>query len=102
MVSLQRLTCTSAANRLSWQDARVAAVGRLPGRQAEGHAENLKAAGYLKWEGLAVDYKSGERSKIVAQGNTLILNVGDQLSDLDGSPRAERPVKLPSPFYFIP
>ncbi len=77
-------------------------------------AANLKAVGYSQWDGLAlravdhpktqtvIDYKSGERKKIVAQGYTIILNVGDQMSDLNGEPQAEKSVKLPNPFYFIP
>ena len=50
----------------------------------------------------AVVYKSGERRKIVTEGYTIIMSVGDQWSDLDGEPRAEISVKLPNPFYFIP
>ena len=82
--------------------------------EREDTAANLKAVGYTQWDGLTlraldhpktqtvVDYKSGERKKIVAQGYKIILNVGDQLSDLNGDPQAEKSVKLPNPFYFIP
>ena len=48
------------------------------------------------------EYKSGERKKIVDAGYRIILNVGDQRSDLAGSPQAEVSVKLPNPFYYIP
>jgi hypothetical protein len=48
------------------------------------------------------EYKSGERKKIVDAGYHIILNVGDQMSDLTGSPQAELSVKLPNPFYYIP
>ncbi|HXP41405.1 MAG TPA: HAD family acid phosphatase, partial [Candidatus Acidoferrales bacterium] len=76
-------------------------------------AENLKSAGYDHWVGLALrgphpkeqsttEYKSGERKKIVDAGYRIILNVGDQLSDLNGNPQADRSVKLPNPFYYIP
>jgi acid phosphatase len=76
-------------------------------------SDNLKVAGYADWTGLAlrgshpprqtvVEYKSGERKKIVDAGYHIILNVGDQLSDLEGSPQAERSIKLPNPFYYIP
>jgi len=75
--------------------------------------ENLNAAGYRDWAGLSMrgphpfgqttrEYKSGERRKIVEAGYRIILNVGDQMSDLTGSPRAELSVKLPNPFYYIP
>jgi acid phosphatase len=82
--------------------------------EREDTAANLKAVGYTQWDGLSlraadhpktqtvIDYKSGERKKIVAQGYTIILNVGDQMSDLNGEPQAEKSVKLPNPFYFIP
>ena len=48
------------------------------------------------------DYKSDERKKIVAAGYRMVMNVGDQWSDLNGEPRAEVSVKLPNPFYFLP
>jgi len=85
-----------------------------PEREREDTAANLKAVGYTQWDGLAlrandhpstqtvVDYKSGERGKIAAQGYKIILNVGDQMSDLNGSPQAEQSIKLSNPFYFIP
>jgi len=76
-------------------------------------ALNLKNAGYENWAGLAlrgqhapeqttIDYKSAERRKIVDAGYRIILNVGDQLSDLKGNPQAEMSIKLPNPFYYIP
>jgi len=75
--------------------------------------ENLKSAGYHDWAGLALrgahpstqtttDYKSGERKKIVDAGYRIILNVGDQISDLNGPSQGELSVKLPNPFYYIP
>jgi acid phosphatase len=74
-------------------------------------AENLTKAGYAKWEGLVLrkpssknlsvaTYKSGERAKIAAK-YTIIVNAGDQQSDLDGG-YAERAYKLPNPFYYLP
>lgn len=81
--------------------------------QREATADNLKSAGYDQWAGLALrgphpkeqsttEYKSSERRKIVDAGYHIILNVGDQFSDLNGDPKAERSVKLPNPFYYIP
>lgn len=75
--------------------------------------KNLRAVGYQDWQGLALrpahpptqttsDYKSAERAKIVAAGYTLVLNAGDQWSDLNGNPQAEFSLKYPNPFYFIP
>ena len=76
-------------------------------------AANLRDQGMTEWKSLvlrskeeqdetAVVYKSSERRKIVAQGYTLIMSIGDQWSDLQGEPHAEISVKLPNPFYFIP
>ena len=48
------------------------------------------------------EYKASERAKIVAEGYTLLLNMGDQWSDLNGDSRAEINVKLPNPFYYLP
>jgi acid phosphatase len=81
--------------------------------QRDATAANLKLAGYDQWAWLALrgthpkeqsvtEYESGERKKIVDAGYRIILNVGDQMSDLNGNPQAERSVKLPNPFYYIP
>ena len=48
-----------------------------------------------------VQYKSGTRAHIEATGAHIVLNLGDQFSDLEGG-YAERPVKLPNPMYFLP
>ena len=72
---------------------------------------NLRTAGY-EWTGLilkpddlltksAADFKAPERKKLMDQGYTIIVNIGDQMSDLDGG-FAERTYKLPNPFYFLP
>ena len=72
---------------------------------------NLQAAGY-EWTGVllkpdalstrsAVDFKAPERKKLMDLGYTIIVNVGDQMSDLEGG-FAERTYKLPNPFYFVP
>jgi acid phosphatase len=75
--------------------------------------QNLLRAGYKDWAGLTlrapsdatrktIDYKSAARKKITDQGYKLVLNMGDQQSDLAGDPQAEMSVKLPNPFYYIP
>jgi acid phosphatase len=84
-----------------------------PGEQKAATARNLEAAGYKGWKGLAlregaektmatVEYKSEERKKIVDAGYRIVMNVGDQWSDLNGEPKAELSVKLPNPFYYLP
>ena len=88
-------------------------TGRPESQRADTEA-NLKAAGYSAWDGVALRatdhdksetttaYKSEQRAKIVAMGYRIVLNIGDQLSDLKGAPMAEHSVKLPNPFYYIP
>jgi acid phosphatase len=84
-----------------------------PGEQRAATAKNLEAAGYKGWKGLAlregaqkamatVEYKGQERKKIVDAGYRIVMNVGDQWSDLDGESKAEISVKLPNPFYYLP
>ena len=71
----------------------------------------LKAAGYTGWDRLymkplhytdasIIPFKSAARREIEAQGYLVTLNMGDQWSDLKGG-YAEKPVKLPNPYYFI-
>jgi hypothetical protein len=48
-----------------------------------------------------VQYKSGTRAHIEATGAKIVLNVGDQFSDLEGG-YGLRPVKLPNPMYYLP
>jgi acid phosphatase len=84
-----------------------------PGEQRAATAKNLEAAGYKGWKGLAlregaqkamatVEYKGQERKKIVDAGYRIVMNVGDQWSDLYGEYKAEISVKLPNPFYYLP
>lgn len=79
----------------------------------EATARSLEQAGYKGWKGLAlrvgpqnqmatVEYKSQERQKIIDAGYRIVLNMGDQWSDLNGNPRGEMSVKLPNPFYYLP
>ena len=46
-------------------------------------------------------FKAPERRKLAEQGYTIILNMGDQESDLRGG-YAEKTFKLPNPVYFLP
>jgi predicted secreted acid phosphatase len=88
-------------------------TGRPDGQRADTEA-NLKAEGYDAWQHLYLrpenhakgelteTFKAACRKQIVDQGYRIVLNVGDQMSDLVGEPMAEHSVKLPNPFYFIP
>ncbi len=73
---------------------------------------NLRAAGYDYWDGLmmksrgyrtesVIAFKTSARREIAARGYTIVLNMGDQKSDLAGG-YAERIFKVPNPFYYIP
>jgi len=84
-----------------------------PEMQREATARNLRAQGFDGWEKLilrqpeeakltALKYKSAERAALERQGYRIVLNVGDQWSDLRGEPEAEFSVKYPDPYYFIP
>jgi predicted secreted acid phosphatase len=73
---------------------------------------NLDHAGYQGWTELRTRpdrddrptvqaYKTAERIKVEAEGYTIVANVGDQMSDIDGG-HSGCPFKVPNPFYFIP
>jgi len=86
-------------------------ISARPASLYEATARNLKEQGYeltdviLLPEGAqfasAVDFKAPERRKIAERGYTIILNIGDQESDLKGG-YAERTFKLPNPVYYLP
>jgi acid phosphatase len=74
--------------------------------------KNLRAAGYAgklrvrlrpnhESAGAHDGWKARTRAAIEARGYTIVANVGDQRSDLDGG-HALRRFKLPNPMYVIP
>jgi len=101
-----------------WREAQQlhVAVFFITGRpesQRTATERNLRNQGYLRWDGLVmrspaeanvptIEYKAAARRKIAAAGYTIAVNMGDQMSDLKGSPEAQVSVKLADPFYFIP
>jgi hypothetical protein len=94
---------------------RGAAIFFITGRgetQRAATERNLQAVGYTGYTQLimeppgshyvlAADFKAPQRAQIEQQGYTIIANVGDQPSDLDGG-FAEQTYLLPNPFYRIP
>ena len=73
---------------------------------------NLNAVGYTGYAQLimepagahyvsAADFKAPQRQQIGQRGYTIIANIGDQPSDLDGG-FSEQTYLLPNPFYRIP
>ena len=86
-------------------------TGRDEGERAATE-KNLRGAGF-EWRSLTMRapaeaketaevYKSAARARLAAEGYTIVLNVGDQWSDLKGKPESEFSVKYPNPYYFIP
>lgn len=70
---------------------------------------NLKEAGFRKWEKIYLPntqefelspnvFKTNLRKKIQNDGYTIVLNIGDQDSDLEGG-YAEKVSKVPNPLY---
>jgi acid phosphatase len=73
---------------------------------------NLQNAGFTNWDGLilrskeyenvsATQYKTAIRKLLTERGYKILLNIGDQKSDLVGG-YADKTFKLPDPYYFIP
>lgn len=87
----------------------VVFITGAPEAVCKGREANLRAQGFggrftvvckppTATEDSVVPYKSGARKALVKQGRTILVNVGDQRSDLDGG-AARRTVKLPNPIY---
>ena len=81
-----------------------------PEKQRAATESNLREAGYSHWNELymrpdgnnepARVIKPRNRQQIMAKGYRIILNIGDQASDLAGC-CAERVFKVPNPFYLV-
>jgi len=84
----------------------IAVTGRAQ-KYAAKTRENLKKVGYPSMPLYAknctcttVEFKAGTRKKIEKQGYDIVLNIGDQFSDLQGG-FADSTLKLPNPMYFV-
>jgi len=73
--------------------------------------KNLKLANYKNWDDLilkpkkyehkpAAIYKIAARKAITNKGYDIVINIGDQMSDLSGG-YSDKIFKLPNPYYFI-
>ncbi len=60
----------------------------------------FKPKRYAK-DSTVANYKTAMRKNIEQQGYVIVLNLGDQESDLAGG-EAMKAIKLPNPFYYIP
>jgi predicted secreted acid phosphatase len=83
-----------------------------PESQRSATERNLAEAGYSRYAKLymvpdgahfptAADFKAPIRAEIEKAGYTIVINMGDQPSDLEGG-HAERKFLLPNPFYRVP
>jgi hypothetical protein len=114
--SLQATAIASTLKLFKAARERGVAVFFITGRKETERAateDNLKRAGYAGWTQVimepaggksppsAADFKAPQRARIVMQGYTILVNVGDQPSDLAGG-YAERSFLMPNPFYRIP
>jgi len=93
------------------KDVAVIFITGRPDKQRDITILNLDHAGFDGWTELRTrpdrddlltvqEYKTAERTKVEAEGYTIIANVGDQLSDVDGEHSGCR-FKVPNLFYFI-
>ena len=91
------------------RDVNVFFITGIPPELRAGTEKNLQDAGYSQWNDVSmkptgvpvVEFKSGERKRIQDQGFRILVNLGDQESDLDGG-HAKKAFKVPNPMYFIP
>ncbi len=96
------------ARKLRWE---VFFITGRPEAQRDATERNLVRAGFDGWAGvflrgqaaLNVDasvYKSAARASLSQEGYRVVVNVGDQASDLSGG-NGDHVFKLPNPFYFV-
>jgi acid phosphatase len=94
------------------RDVAIFFITGRPEDQRAATEQNLHSQGFDNWKQLvlrspsqksltALEYKSAARAEIASQGYKIVLNVGDQWSDLRGKPQAEYSVKYPDPYYFL-
>lgn len=82
-----------------------------PETDREATVKLLERTGYSDLSGLylkplddkssSAAYKAAQRRKITEKGHHIVVNLGDQWTDLDGG-YSEAEFKLPNPMYFVP
>ncbi|MFV8756658.1 HAD family acid phosphatase [Nannocystaceae bacterium ST9] len=105
---------TGAERLYAWAREHDVAIVFLTGRKQPQRAATeraLREAGFGEWTELIVrdpsendmkasEYKAGRRAKLESEGWTIILTLGDQLSDLEGG-HSEKTLLMPNPFYQV-
>ncbi|MDP1614230.1 MAG: HAD family acid phosphatase [Methylococcales bacterium] len=87
-------------------------TGRQTSECTQATQRNLRKAGFHDWSALycrpendanhsVSQFKTNVRKHLTEQGYKIIVNMGDQQSDLRGG-YAEKGFKLPNPFYYLP
>lgn len=92
-------------------DVAVFFITGRPENQRQATVTNLQKEGFEGWKELVMkadadhsltsEFKTQQRRKVFDQGYTIVVNMGDQMSDLEGG-YAEATFKLPNPMYFVP
>ena len=115
-IAKEEATAIAPTLRLFYEARRLGvAVFFVTGRRERfraATASNLRKAGYSDWTGLTMKpddfrgastaaYKTAARRALVEQGYRIVLNLGDQNSDLAGG-YAEQTFKVPNPIYEVP
>ena len=98
----------------SWARNHQVAVFFITGRGERDRLSterNLALAGYTGYKqlicrppglkGTTGSYKTAERRRLIESGYTIVLNMGDQASDLEGGYNGAA-FKLPNPMYYVP
>jgi 5'-nucleotidase (lipoprotein e(P4) family) len=102
-------------NLVNYADNHGVAVFFVTGRSeklAPATIKNIHRIGFSHWTYIyfkpnyyrlktIIPFKTQARRKICQRGYTVVLNIGDQNSDLVGG-YSEKCFKLPNPFYFLP
>ncbi|MBX3170819.1 MAG: HAD family acid phosphatase [Candidatus Eremiobacteraeota bacterium] len=80
-------------------------------KQREATLKNLSKEGFEGWQELVMKpdgdhsatgaYKAEHRKRLTEAGYTILVNLGDQASDLEGG-YSEAVFKLPNPMYYVP
>lgn len=80
-------------------------------KQREATLKNLSREGFEGWQELVMKpdgdhsasglYKAEHRKRLTEAGYTILVNLGDQASDLEGG-YSEAVFKLPNPMYYVP